>query len=167
MNRRQKKNIKKKCLHWICRGIRGNYVEVRWLLADCNPNLVFLQETFLKDSDISFKRYEIYNKTTTLAIGNRSTGSSSLLVKRTTFHEALQLKYKPSSHNCKNHSQPYITICLLYSFILLFIQYKVFAIQCRGLLNIYISTLEIQIMTSWDRQVNWSTCHLFPIVKRS
>lgn len=94
-------------------------MEVRWLLADFNLNLVCLQETFLKDSVISFKRYEIYNKTTTSAIGNRPTGSSSILVKRTTFHEALQLKYKPSSHNCKkknilSHTLLYACYIFLY-----------------------------------------------------
>ena len=49
-------------LQWNCRGIRANYEGLQQLLMNHNPKIVFLQETFLKESSaIKFKQYHPYN----------------------------------------------------------------------------------------------------------
>lgn len=45
-----------KIIHWNCRGLRVNFNEILLLLANLNPAVLCLQETFLKENDnIKFK----------------------------------------------------------------------------------------------------------------
>lgn len=64
-------------IQWNCRGVKPNYEEIIKILTDYNPNVVCLQETFLKETDnISFKGYEMYHKINVSAIGNRPSGGN-------------------------------------------------------------------------------------------
>ena len=52
---------KKSILQWNCRGLKAKYNEILILTSLLAPSVICLQETFLKQKDISFKNYTMYN----------------------------------------------------------------------------------------------------------
>ena len=68
-------------IQWNCRGIRTNYEDLQQLLTNHNPQIVCLQETFLKESSsIKFKQYYPYNYLN--KGGNRVSGGVLILVRK-------------------------------------------------------------------------------------
>lgn len=45
----------KSIIQWKGRNIKLNYEEIKQLFTDHNPNIICFQETFLKETNISFK----------------------------------------------------------------------------------------------------------------
>jgi len=109
-------NAKKaSALQWNCRGLRPNYIEIKSLLADHIPSVVCLQETRLKDSDkISFKGYDMYNKTAVSPIDNRAIGGASVLVKRGVPHSVIHLNTNLQAVAVKVTLHRTLTICSIY-----------------------------------------------------
>jgi ribonuclease HI len=108
-------NTKPIVIQWNCRGLRANYEEIKSLLCDNNSLVVALQETLLKDTDnISFKGYNIFNKTSTSEIDGRPTGGSSILIKKDVPHEPVQLNSSLQAVALRVHLHKTITICSLY-----------------------------------------------------
>lgn len=102
-------------IQWNCRGIKGNYEELKSLLYDNKPIAVCLQETLLKDSDnISFKGYDIYNKTVISPADGRATGGSSILVRKDTPHKLINLDSPLQAVAVTISTHKTISICSVY-----------------------------------------------------
>ena len=68
-------------LQWNCREIRANYEELLILFDKYNPNVVYLQETFLKDTNhLNIKNYNSYNHLR--KDWRRTSGSVSIRVRK-------------------------------------------------------------------------------------
>ena len=61
-------------------------------MTNYNPNIISLQETLLKETDITFKGYNTYNQTNKSARDNRPTGSTSIMIKNQIPHAVLPLQ---------------------------------------------------------------------------
>ena len=102
-------------LQWNCRGIKPNYEEVKCFLADYTPHVVCLQETYLKETDqITFKGYDVYDKKATSVVDDRPTGGTSILVKRGSPHEVIQLTTSLQAIAVKVTLHRTVTICSVY-----------------------------------------------------
>ena len=102
-------------LQWNCRGLKSNYEEVAGLIKDYNPKIICLQETLLKQtSNLSFKNYEIYNKTNLSQIDQRPIGGTAILIKKTTPQEKLHLNTELQAIAVRATLHQTITICSIY-----------------------------------------------------
>ena len=71
-------------LQWNCRGLKGNFNELKLLAQKYNPPVIALQETHLKPSDnVTFKPYHTYN---TFSPDESAKGGSSLFIKQGIIH---------------------------------------------------------------------------------
>ena len=47
-------------IHWNCRGLIANFNDILILMSSFSPNVICLQETFLKQSDnVSFRDFNM------------------------------------------------------------------------------------------------------------
>ena len=75
----------KSIIHWNCRGLRANYNEILILMSLFSPNVICLQEIFLKQSDnISFRHFNMFNYIS--PDGQRASGGTSIMVKSSVPH---------------------------------------------------------------------------------
>ena len=70
---------KKSIIQWNCRGLKANYNQILILTTLLSPTVFCLQETFLKNTDINFKNYSLYNHIATE--NQKASGGSSIHVK--------------------------------------------------------------------------------------
>ena len=71
-------------ISWNCRGLKHNFNEVKLILAQHNPQVVCLQETYLKEDDTtSFKNYTGYHSYA-LQDSGKATGGVSVLIRNDT-----------------------------------------------------------------------------------
>ena len=100
-------------IHWNCRGIRANYEEFQHFLTSCNPKIVCLQETFLKESNrIKFKHYQLYNHLK--KDGNRAFGGISILVRKYTPQHQIHIDSELRAIAVKVTLRKPINICTIY-----------------------------------------------------
>ena len=102
-------------IQWNCRGLRPNYEEIKCFIADWSPFVICLQETFLRDTDqLTFKGYDMYNKTVVSPIDNRAIGGSSILVKKTVPHSTIHLNTNLQAVAIRATLHRTVTVCSVY-----------------------------------------------------
>ena len=66
-------------IQWNCRGIGTSHEELSVLIAELNPSLICLQETFLKNNKLTYQGYQSYNYIHNS--GSRASGGVSILIR--------------------------------------------------------------------------------------
>ena len=83
-------------------------------MTNYNPNIIFLQETLLNETDnITFKGYNTYNLTNRSARDNQPTGGTLNIIKNQISHAVLPLQTNLQTIAFKASLQT-ITICSIY-----------------------------------------------------
>ena len=99
-------------IQWNCRGLKANFNEVRLLLSTYAPSVFCLQETFLKDSNISLKGYNLFNFINENT--DRASGGSSLAVNNKLPHSQIDLDTQLQAVAVQVSLHRTITICSVY-----------------------------------------------------
>ncbi|MCG7877158.1 MAG: reverse transcriptase domain-containing protein [Candidatus Thiodiazotropha endolucinida] len=104
---------KKSILQWNCRGLKANFNELLILTTLFSPNVICLQETFLKTTDnISFKDYSMYNHIIT--DNQKASGGTSILVKSNVPHRKIDINTNLQAVAVNVTLSKTITICSIY-----------------------------------------------------
>ena len=103
---------KKSIIQWNCRGLKANYNEILILTTLLSPTVFCLQETFLKNTDINFKNYSLYNHIATE--NQKASGGSSILVKSNVPHRQIDINSNLQAVAVNVTLSKSITICSLY-----------------------------------------------------
>lgn len=102
-----------KLIQWNCRGIKVNYNELLLLISLFSPQVLCIQETKLKQSDIiSFNNYSAYHYIHN--DGQIASGGTSILVKSDTPHSSVDLTTNLQAKAIKVSLSKSITICSIY-----------------------------------------------------
>ena len=102
-------------IQWNCRGLKPNIEEMKGLMKDHNPKIICLQETLMKQTDnLTFKNYEVYNKTNLSQGDHRPIGGTAILIKKTTPHEKLHLNTELQAIAVRATLHQTISICSIY-----------------------------------------------------
>lgn len=100
-------------IQWNCRGLKANYNEILILISLLSPNILCLQETFLKPTDnIYFKDFIMFN-----FINNdcqKASGGSSILINKTVPHSKIDLTTNLQAIAAKVTLSKTFTICSIY-----------------------------------------------------
>ena len=100
-------------IQWNCCGLRPNFDELSILIIKHNPPAVFLQETFLKDTDNTTVRgFNLYHKIQETE--NRASGSVSIPVNENTPQSIVTLNTNLQAVAVKVTVHKTITLCLVY-----------------------------------------------------
>ena len=100
-------------IQWNCRGLKANYNEVLILLTLLGPNVLCLQETFLKVNDkIDFKNYSIYNFINEDC--QRASGGASIVVNNKTPHCEFKIDTNLQAVAVSVSFDVKVTICSVY-----------------------------------------------------
>ena len=105
--------MNKSILQWNCRGLKANFNELLILTTLFSPNVICLQETFLKTTDnTSFKHYNMYNY---IATDNQiASGGTSILVKSNVPHRRIDINSNLQAVAVNVTLSKSITICSVY-----------------------------------------------------
>ena len=104
-----------KIIQWNCRGYRPNFEEIKNLIAQFNPYILALQETFLRENYTgSFRGYKHYLKTSVSDVNDRAIGGCSLLIKDTISHDVIPLNTALQAVAVKVSLHKTFTICTIY-----------------------------------------------------
>jgi len=102
-----------KIIHWNCRGIKANYNELLLLISDLCPEIICLQETFLKSSDnLTFRNFTEYSMFTNNP--NRASGGSTILANNRIPQSKLNLKTNLQAVAISATLHKTVTICSIY-----------------------------------------------------
>ena len=102
----------KSILQWNFRGLNANYNEILILTTLLAPIVICLQETFLKQTDISFKNYTIYNYITNA--NQKASGGTSVLIKSDIPHRPIDINSNLQAIVVNVTLSKPITICSIY-----------------------------------------------------
>ena len=104
-----------KIIQWNCRGYRPNFEEIKNLIAQFNPYILALQETFLRANNAgSIRGYNHYFKTCVSDVNDRATGGCSLFIKNSIPHEVISLNTALQAVAVKVSLHKTFTICTIY-----------------------------------------------------
>ena len=103
--------MKNTIIQWNCRWLRTNYDELQLLLNDCDPAVVCLQETYLKEpSRVTFRNYNLFN---TFAVGDgRGTEGVTIIINNKCPSSQKHLKTNIQAVSVTLHRT--ISICSIY-----------------------------------------------------
>ena len=80
----------KSIIQWNCRGLKATYNEILILMSLFSPSVIFLQETFLKQSDnINFREFNMFSYI--CPDGQRASGGTSVMVTSSVPHSQFDL----------------------------------------------------------------------------
>ena len=100
-------------LQWNCRGLKGNFNELKVLAQNFNPAVVALQETHLKECDnLTFKSYHMYN--TFSPDEDWAKGGTSLLIKQGIIHSHISLNTTIQAVAVRVTLHKTVTLCSIY-----------------------------------------------------
>ena len=97
-----------KIIQWNCRWIKANYEELLLLLNKYKPQVVYLQETFLKDKNqLNIKHFQSYNHL--YKDGHRASAGVSILVRKDTPQQQINInsdccQININSDCCQNYT---------------------------------------------------------------
>ena len=104
---------KKSILQWNCRGLKANNNEILILTTLLAPSVICLQESFLKQTDMtSFKNYTMYNYITDT--NQKASGGTSILIKSDTPHRTININTNLQAVAVNVTLSKPITICFIY-----------------------------------------------------
>ena len=100
-----------KIIQWNCHGYKVNYEEL--LIAELNPTVICLQETFKKNSDKlnikTFEQYDYIHDT-----GQRASGRVSILIRKDIPQNKISINTHLQAITVSATLHKTITICSLY-----------------------------------------------------
>ena len=100
-------------IQWNCRGLRPNFDELSLLIVKHNPLAVYLQETFLKDTNnITVRGFNLYHKFQETE--NRASGGVSILVNENIPQSIVTLNTHLQAVAVKVTAHKTITLCSVY-----------------------------------------------------
>ena len=104
---------KKSIIQWNCRGLKANYNEILILMSLFSPSVIWLQETFLKQSDnASFRDFSMFNYI--CPDGQRASGGTSIMVKSSVLHSQFDLNTNLQAVAVNVTLPKKVTICSIY-----------------------------------------------------
>ena len=103
---------KQNIIQWNCRGIKPNYEEIKCIMTNYDPDIIYLQETLLRETDnINFKGSVTYNQTNISARDNWPIGGTSIIIRNQISHAVLPLQTNLQAIAIKDLLHWTISIC--------------------------------------------------------
>ena len=100
-------------IQWNCRGLKANYNEILILMSIFSPNVICLQETFLKQSDnVGFSDFKMSNYI--CPDGQRASGGTSIMVKSSVPHSQFGLNTNLQAVAVNVTLSKKVAICSIY-----------------------------------------------------